>query len=76
MSEPKDSGDTGQFEVVIRFNAITGAIQVSGCDKNPIVSLGMLDYALSRVRRFLTMSDLQQETQNAPRIHVPERLIS
>jgi len=61
-----------EFEVKVRFDLLTGQMEVSGCDKNPIVALGMLDYALARVRRFLVQNDIAQEVYEASRI-VPAR---
>ncbi len=61
--------------MVVTFNMLTGELAVDGCDKNPIVALGMLDYALSRVRRFLVTADIVRESQNAPRIQVANRLV-
>jgi len=63
------------MRVVVVFDMVTGELAVDGCDKNPIVALGMLDYALARVRRFLVTTDLIREAQNAPRIQVANRLV-
>lgn len=57
-----------EMEIVIKFDVSTGIVSVQGCDKNPLVALGMLDYALARVRRFILQNDLQQELQGAPRV--------
>jgi hypothetical protein len=67
--------ETLQMHVRVSFNMLTGEMKVEGCDKNPVVALGMLDYALSRVRRFLTTADILQEAKNAPRISVVPRLV-
>jgi hypothetical protein len=60
--------DQVRMRVVISFDILTGEIAVEGCDKNPLVALGMLDYALSRVRRVLTVNDMVQDSKNAPRV--------
>jgi hypothetical protein len=60
--------DQVKMRVVISFDILTGEIAVEGCDKNPLVALGMLDYALSRVRRVLTVNDMVQDSKNAPRV--------
>lgn len=60
--------DQVQMRVVVSFDVLTGEIAVEGCDKNPLVALGMLDYALSRVRRVLTVNDMMHEAKNAPRV--------
>lgn len=55
-------------EIVIRYDVAKAEFSLTGCDKNPIVALGMLDYASARVRRFLTTNDIQHEIQDASRI--------
>lgn len=59
---------TVEIEIVIRFDVGSGVVSVTGCDANPLVALGLLDYALARVRRHLTMSDITHEMKNAPRV--------
>jgi len=59
-----------ELEIVIRFNVKTGEISLTGCDESPLVALGMLDYALARVRRVLGTNDVMQDARNAPRIAV------
>lgn len=58
-------------EVVVRYNAATREYSLSGCDENPIVAWGMLEYAVARVRRSMMQGDIAREIQNAPRISVP-----
>lgn len=60
-----------ELEVVIKFDVAKCEFSLTGCDKNPIVAIGMLEYALSRVRRFLTTGDIQREMQDASRIARP-----
>jgi len=60
--------DQVKMRVVVSFDMLTGDIQVDGCDKNPVVALGMLDYALARVRRALAINDMVQEAKNVPRV--------
>jgi hypothetical protein len=64
-----------QMRIVVTFDVLTGEFGLEGCDKNPVVALGMLDFALSRVRRVLTTNDVLQEMKNAPRIAVANRLV-
>jgi hypothetical protein len=60
-----------QMRVVVTFDMVSGELNVSGCDKNPVVALGMLDYALARVRRFLATADILREARSNPRIALP-----
>ncbi len=60
--------DAVEMEIVIKFEMVTGEVSLTGCDKNALVALGMLDYALSRVRRALAIVDLQKDAANAPRV--------
>lgn len=60
--------DDVQIEIVIKFDVVKAEFSLTGCDKNPVVALGLLDYALARVRRFITTSDIQHEMQEASRI--------
>jgi hypothetical protein len=60
-----------EMRVIVTFNVLTGEMGVEGCDKNPVVALGMLDYALARVRRALATNDILQDAQNSPRIAIP-----
>jgi hypothetical protein len=75
MADMAIRSEAVEMRVVITFNMISGVMAVEGCDKNPVVALGMLDYALARVRRFLTMNDIASEVKNAPRIAVVPRLV-
>lgn len=61
-----------QMEIVLTWNVLEGTRPlVSGCDKNPFLALAMLDYALARVRRFITQSDIARELQELPRVALP-----
>jgi hypothetical protein len=71
MADVSIPAEVLQMHIHVSFNMLTGDVAVEGCDKNPLVALGMLDYALARVRRFLVQADLAQEFRNAPRIAVP-----
>ena len=57
-----------ELEIVIKFDVSTCQWSISGCDKNPVVALGMLEYALARVRRSITLGDLEMQMQNSPRV--------
>jgi hypothetical protein len=71
MSVEEMPSEKWKFKVTVTFDAATGVMSVDGCDKNPIISLGMLDYALARVRRFITTNDILQEAKQVPRISLP-----
>jgi hypothetical protein len=64
-----------KMQIVVRFDPATAEFSLDGCDKNPVVALGMLDYALARVRGFLTRVDLAEQMKNAPRVQVVPRLV-
>lgn len=57
-----------EFEIVIKFDVAKSEFSLTGCDKNPIIAVGLLDYALARVRRFVAVGDIQRELQDASRI--------
>ncbi len=65
--------DRGKLEmrVVVTFDMLSGVFGLEGCDKNPVVALGMLDYALARVRRFIATNEILQEAQDRSRIAIP-----
>ncbi|HYL64460.1 MAG TPA: hypothetical protein VE077_17740 [Candidatus Methylomirabilis sp.] len=60
--------DQVRMSIVVEFDMLTGEMTLGGCDKNPVVALGMLDYALARVRRALAVNDMVQDAKNAPRV--------
>jgi len=62
------------MHVRVSFNILSGEMSVEGCDKNPVVALGMLDYALARVRRVLSTGDIMAEARNGRRIVPGTRL--
>ena len=62
-----------EFEIVVRFDVVSGVVSLTGCDKNPLVALGMLDYALARVRRLIATNDIIQDARNSPLISLPSR---
>ncbi len=67
--------DTVEMRIVVTFDMLTGQFGIEGCDKNPVVALGMLGYALARVRRFILTNEILQDVKNAPRIAVANRLV-
>lgn len=75
MSKTVVNEESLGLEIVIRFNPSTLEFSLTGCDKNPVVALGVLDYALARVRRSLVTSDVQREMQNVPRVSLASRLV-
>ena len=72
MEKPNETEQPHKMEIVVRFNMLSGEMSIEGCNKNPVVALGMLDYTLARVRRMLTQNDIAQELESASRI-VPGR---
>lgn len=76
MEKPDEQVHAAEVVIVVRFNPLTAEFSLAGCDKNPVVALGALDYALARVRRFLTQADIERELKNAPRVEISNRLIS
>jgi hypothetical protein len=76
MEDSAGTTTNGWLKVVVCFNPATAEFSLTGCDENPVVVLGMLDYALARVRRGLTTGDIQREMQNASRIQVSQRIVS
>jgi hypothetical protein len=76
MAEVSIPEEVLQMPIRVSFNMLTGEMAVEGCDKNPVVALGMLDYALARVRRFLATSDILAEAKSAPRVQVVPRLVT
>lgn len=75
MAEVTIAEEVLTMHLHISFDMRTGQMGVEGCDKNPVVALGMLDYALARVRRFLTTSDIAQEIRDSQRVHIAHRLV-
>jgi hypothetical protein len=63
--------ETVEMKISISFDILTRAVSIQGCDANPLVALGMLDYALARVRRILAMCDMEQEMRERSRISLP-----
>ena len=54
--------------VELKFDLLTGEFSITGCDQNPVVALGMFDYATSRIRRALVTNDMQHMMDKAYRI--------
>jgi hypothetical protein len=61
-----------EYKIEITFDLFSGVVSLSGCDESPLVALGMLDYALARVRRFIQTADIVQEARQSPLI-MPRR---
>jgi hypothetical protein len=72
MEKSNETPQPHRMEIVVKFNILSAEFSLAGCDQNPVVALGMLDYALSRIRRFITQGDIAREIQDASRI-VPAR---
>lgn len=76
METPADDVKRAELKIVVTFNPLTAEFALSGCDANPIVALGMLDYALARIRRSLTTADIQREMQTSPLVSLSSRVVS
>lgn len=76
MFGPDFGKEPHELQVVIRYDVLTREFALEGCDKNAVVAAGMLEYAMSRVKRFLLQGDIERELQNAPRIQVSNRLVT
>lgn len=57
--------DKAQLEIVLTFDQATGKFSITGCDANPIVALGCLEYVIGNVKRTLLQMDLVREAQAA-----------
>lgn len=55
-------------KVVITYNPVTTEYDIKGVDENPIVAWGMVEYALSRLRRAMAQHDLREQMENASKI--------
>lgn len=71
MENKTDNVDKHEVEVVVRFNLLTAEYLLSGCDANPIAALGMLDYAISRIRGSLVRGELEREMRNRSLVFPP-----
>jgi hypothetical protein len=71
MEKSNETPQPHRMEIVLRFNLLEGEFSLTGCDQNPVVALGMLDYALARVRRALSTNDILHDAQNARTIVLP-----
>ena len=68
MAIPREVED---FQITITYSVITKEFSLSGCDRDPLVAMGMLEWAKHRLQRGVSRAELAQEMQNAPRIAVP-----
>ena len=75
MDNPTVDREKLELRIVVTYDLLTKEFALEGCDANPVAALGVLDYALSRVRRFLTTNDIVQEARNSPRIALSNRLV-
>lgn len=66
--ETPESKNPDVVSIHMVFNMRTGEVGLSGCDENPVIALGMFDYALARIRRAIAVNDLHAEAQRASRI--------
>ena len=75
MDNPTVDREKLELRIVVTYNLLTRKFALQGCDQNPVVALGVLDYALARIRRSLTTNDILQEARNYPRITLSNRLV-
>ena len=68
MDNPTVDREKLELRIVVTYNLLAKEFALDGCDANPVAALGVLDYALSRIRRFLTTNDVIQEAQEKSRI--------
>lgn len=68
MEKPTVEVESLEVTVVITYNPATTVYDMKGVDENPIVAWGMLEYALSRLRRAMAQHDLREQLENAPQV--------
>ena len=56
------------YELVIKFNVLTHKFELRGFDKDPLVALGMLEFAKHELQRTVAKNELLDEMANAPRL--------
>jgi hypothetical protein len=63
--------DASTYQLVITFNVLTHEFGMAGFDKDPLVALGMLEWAKHNVQRSVAKNEMIEEMKNMPRIAVP-----
>jgi hypothetical protein len=63
--------EQSEYQLVISFNTLTHEFEMQGFDKDPLVALGMLEWAKHKVQRAVTKNELLEEMKTLPRIAVP-----
>jgi hypothetical protein len=63
--------DVVQFSITIHYNVITKQYALSGCDADPLVALGMLEWAKHRVQRGVAMAEMAEEMRRRPVVVPP-----
>lgn len=71
MEKPTVEVESLTVKVVLTFNPVTTEYDIKGVDENIIVAWGMLEYALSRIRRTMAAHDMQEQLKNIPQIALP-----
>lgn len=71
MEKPVVDVESLVVRVVITYNPVTTEYDIKGVDENVIVAWGMLEYALSRIRRTMAAHDMREQLENASRISLP-----
>lgn len=68
MGEAAQREKQAQFELTIRFNVITHEFELAGFDQDPLIALGMLEFAKHKLQRSITMNEMREEMARAGRI--------
>lgn len=71
MGEAELRQEQATYQLVITFNVLTHEFGLEGFDKDPLVALGMLEWAKHKLQRTVAKGELMAEMNNVPRIAVP-----
>jgi hypothetical protein len=59
------------YQLVITFNVLTHEFRMEGFNEDPLIELGMLEWAKRVVQRAVVKGEMIEEMKNMPRIAVP-----
>ncbi len=59
------------FTLTIHHNVVSGAFEVEGWERNILVTIGMLNYALDMVKQARARAEIQREMQRRPVVLPP-----
>ena len=71
MGEAGLRAEQATYQLVITFSTITHEFEMQGFDKDPLVALGMLEWAKHKVQRAVAKGEIIEEMKAVPRIAVP-----